>query len=70
MPARYVDWTPIRKFVVAFVAAGLWLVVRAAGVDLGPDLVNDAATAVVALAAFYIAKDPRVLGSSGGPPAP
>lgn len=54
------NYLPIQKVAAAFVAAGLALVARVAGVDLGPDLVNEAALAAVMLAAAYLKRDPRV----------
>ena len=54
------DYLPIKKVVAAFVAAGISLAARAAGVDLGPELVNQAAMAVVTVGAAYVVRDPRV----------
>lgn len=55
------NYAPIRKIVAAFVAAGIFWVARRAGVDLGPDEVNEAANAAVGIAAGYIITDPRVV---------
>lgn len=49
-------WLPIRKVCAAFVGAGIaWLALQV-GVDLGPDAVNEAASAVVALMFAYVVR--------------
>lgn len=54
------SYMPIRKIVATFVAAAIaWIGLRA-GVDLGSDDVNEAAVAIVGIAAGYLVPDPRV----------
>lgn len=54
------QYLPIKKVVAAFVAAGLAYVARRAGVDLGDAEINEAAVALVGIAAAYLVRDPRV----------
>jgi hypothetical protein len=54
------NWTPITKVVAAFVASGLtWLALQA-GVDLGSQAIEEAASAAVGIAAAYLIPDRRV----------
>lgn len=50
------DWRPVRKITAAFVGSGLAWCARRAGVDLGPDDLNEAAVALVGLIFGYIAR--------------
>jgi hypothetical protein len=63
------QYAPIRKLLAGIVAAALMWIVHRLGLDLGSAEINDAADAIVTLLAVYAVPDPRVLGSSGGPPA-
>ena len=52
---------PIRKVAVTAVVAAIGIGAKAAGLDVGPELVNDFAVALVALVAGYLVPDPRVV---------
>lgn len=50
------DWKPVKKIVATFVGAGItWLALRA-GVDLGPEAINQGAAALVGIVAGYLTK--------------
>lgn len=51
------DWTPIRKVAAGFVAAAIAYVAKRAGVDLGPESVNEAAVAFVGIVTAYLVSD-------------
>lgn len=54
------NYLPIRKVAAAGAAFGITLALRALHVDLGPELVNEAAMGLVTVATAYLVKDPRV----------
>lgn len=54
------NWLPIKKVGGAILGAALAWVALRLGVDLGPDALNEAATAVVGLLVAYFVRDPRV----------
>lgn len=47
-------WTPVRKIAVAFLGSAITYVALRLGLDLGPDDVNEAASAVVGLIFGYL----------------
>ncbi len=51
---------PLRKVGIALVTSLLAWIALQAGVDLGPDEVNEAATGIVGLVTAYLVPDPRV----------
>lgn len=52
---KTVRLNPLRRLAAAVVAAGLMRGLHAIGLDLGPELVNGAADALVVLVAAYVA---------------
>lgn len=54
------NWFPIRKLIAVFVGSGLALIAKTAGVDLGPELLNESAVVVAGLLLGYVVKDPQV----------
>lgn len=54
------NYLPIRKVCAAGVAFGITVALRALHVDLGPEIVNEAAQGLIAVGTAYLVKDPRV----------
>lgn len=54
------DLLPIRKIVAVVIGAALARAAQALGIDLGPDLVNDAAMVLAGAALGYATRDVRV----------
>lgn len=48
------DWTPIKKVAAGFVASAIAYVAKRAGIDLGPEEINEAAIAFVGVVVAYL----------------
>lgn len=59
-PAARFRWAPIRKITLAALTAAVVYLAQRAGLDVGPDAVNDALQAALPVIVGYAVTDPRV----------
>lgn len=57
---EFMNYIPIRKVALAALAFAITFALRAIGVDLGPELVNELALGAITLGTAFAVKDPRV----------